>query len=354
MKSATRDKDALLILTEQSMVEKIIGQVKARRYKGYQVCGIVLLDADWSGKQLDGIEIVANKDTLLSYICRQWVDEILIELPLERTGLTIPINDILGMGVTVHIRLDEHGIASESAVALQLPASYDIRSGKSAKLGDQPVVTIKEHRISHSQPRCKRMLDVIGSIVGCLCTVLLTVVIGPAIFIKSPGPIFFSQTRVGKNGRRFKMYKFRSMYMDAEERKQELLSQNLIKDGRMFKVKHDPRIIGGDHGIGGWIRRYSIDEFPQFWNVLKGDMSLVGTRPPTLDEWEKYEPHHRARLAMKPGITGMWQTSGRSNVTDFEEVVKMDIEYIAKWNLWLDLKILWKTLLVIVKKRGAM
>ena len=128
------------------------------------------------------------------------------------------------------------------------------------------------------------------------------------------------------------------------------MAQNNIKDGMMFKMDNDPRII---KGIGNFIRDYSLDEFPQFWNVLKGDMSLVGTRPPTEDEWEKYDLHHRARLAIKPGITGMWQISGRSDITDFEEVVRLDTEYIKNWDLGMDIKILLKTVLVVIGKDGA-
>ena len=203
-------------------------------------------------------------------------------------------------------------------------------------------------------------MDILGGLVGCFFTLLLTIVVGPLIYIKSPGPIFFSQTRIGKNGRKFKIYKFRSMYMDAEERKKELMSQNKMS-GLMFKMDYDPRIIGSEKmgkdgkpkGIGNFIRATSIDEFPQFWNVLKGDMSLVGTRPPTVDEWEQYEPHHRARMAIKPGITGMWQVSGRSDITDFEEVVQLDTEYIEKWNLGLDIKLLLMTVVKVFKNDGA-
>ncbi len=158
------------------------------------------------------------------------------------------------------------------------------------------------------------------------------------------------------------MYKFRSMYLDAEERKQELMKENRVKDGMMFKVDFDTSIIGNKilpdgrkkTGIGNFIRVTSIDEFPQFFNVLKGDMSLVGTRPPTLDEWEKYELHHRARLAIKPGITGMWQVSGRSEITDFEEVVRLDTNYITEWSVGMDFRILFKTVLAVVKKEGSM
>ena len=208
----------------------------------------------------------------------------------------------------------------------------------------------------------KRLMDIAGGLVGCLITGILFIFVAPAIYIASPGPIFFAQERVGKNGKRFKMYKFRSMYMDAEERKAELMKDNKLGDEKMFKLDFDPRVIGnkilpdGTHktGIGDFIRRTSIDEFPQFWNVLKGDMSLVGTRPPTVDEYEKYSYHHKARLATKPGITGMWQVSGRSEITDFEEVVRLDKEYITNWNIGLDIKILLKTVMVVLRKDGSM
>ena len=149
--------------------------------------------------------------------------------------------------------------------------------------------------------------------------------------------------------------------MDAEERKKALMEQNKISDGMMFKMDDDPRIIGSEkkdkngkpRGIGNFIRKTSLDEFPQFWNVLKGDMSLVGTRPPTLDEWEKYDLHHRVRMSIKPGITGLWQISGRSDITDFEEVVRLDREYIQNWSIWLDFKILFKTVGVVLRHEGA-
>ena len=164
------------------------------------------------------------------------------------------------------------------------------------------------------------------------------------------------------NGKKFTFYTIRSMYLDADERKKELMEQNRIKDGMMFKLDFDPRIIGNEilpdgtkkTGIGEFIRRTSLDEFPQFFNVLAGQMSLVGTRPPTVDEWEKYEFHHRARLACKPGITGMWQVRGRSEITDFEEVVKLDTQYIMNWSLGLDIKILIKTVGVVLLHKGAM
>lgn len=147
----------------------------------------------------------------------------------------------------------------------------------------------------------------------------------------------------------FRIYRFRSMVRDAEQRKESLLSPNKVR-GNMFKMDDDPRVIPG---IGHFIRRTSLDEFPQFYNVLKGDMSLVGTRPPTVDEYEAYSFAHKKRLAMKPGITGLWQISGRSDITDFEEVVKLDSQYIDEWNIEMDIKIILKTLLVVMERRGG-
>ena len=194
----------------------------------------------------------------------------------------------------------------------------------------------------------KRILDIAGACVGLLLTGIAFVIFAPIIYLQSPGPIFFSQERVGRHGRLFRIYKFRSMYLDAEEKKAMLMKENKM-NGYMFKMDHDPRIIP----IGHFMRKYSIDELPQFWNILKGDMSLVGTRPPTVDEVEKYELHHRKRLAFKPGLTGMWQISGRSSITDFEEVVALDTQYLAEWSFLLDVKILLKTVVVVLKGTGA-
>lgn len=181
-----------------------------------------------------------------------------------------------------------------------------------------------------------------------LLTGIIFIFVAPIIYIKSPGPIFFKQVRIGKNGKKFNIYKFRSMYMDAEERKKELMSQNEM-EGLMFKMENDPRVTK----VGKFIRKTSIDELPQFWNILKGEMSLVGTRPPTEDEFLQYEGYHRRRLNMTPGLTGLWQVSGRSDTKNFEEIVAMDVEYIDNWSLKEDIKILFKTVGVVLKGKGA-
>ena len=194
----------------------------------------------------------------------------------------------------------------------------------------------------------KRLLDIAGGLAGLIITGIAFIIFAPIIKKQSPGPVFFSQERVGRNGRRFKIFKFRTMYPDAEARKKELMEQNKM-NGFMFKMDNDPRIIP----IGHFLRKSSIDELPQFWNVLKGDMSLVGTRPPTVDEYEQYEVRHRKRLAMRPGLTGMWQVSGRSDIVDFEEVVALDAKYIAEWTLVMDIRIIWRTVLIVLGQKGA-
>jgi lipopolysaccharide/colanic/teichoic acid biosynthesis glycosyltransferase len=172
--------------------------------------------------------------------------------------------------------------------------------------------------------------------------------IAVAIKLDSPGPIFFKQDRVGKNGRIFKLYKFRSMYTDAEERMKELLAENEM-NGPIFKLANDPRVTR----VGDFLRKSSLDELPQFINIFTGKMSLVGTRPPTVSEVKRYDLAHFKRISAKPGLTGLWQVSGRNKITDFEEVVKLDCQYIENWHFASDLKILAKTCWVVLGRKGA-
>ncbi len=194
----------------------------------------------------------------------------------------------------------------------------------------------------------KRCLDVAGALAGLGLTVFLFPFIALAIRLDSPGPLFFRQVRVGESGRLFTCWKFRSMYRDAERQQKELIPLNEMS-GALFKIRNDPRVTR----VGRFLRRMSLDELPQFWNVLRGEMSLVGTRPPTPEEVAGYGYKHRKRICIKPGITGLWQVSGRNDIRDFDEVVRLDIEYIDQWSLWLDIKILMKTVRVLVARSGA-
>ncbi len=192
----------------------------------------------------------------------------------------------------------------------------------------------------------KRLLDLIGSAIG-LC--LLSIVFVPifiALKLDSPGPIFYSQTRCGLGGKLFKIHKFRSMVVNAEALKSTVKNE---ASGLIFKNKSDPRVTR----IGQFLRKTSLDELPQFWNVFRGDMSLVGTRPPTIDEVSQYEPHHWQRLAVKPGITGEWQVYGRSSVENFEQVVQLDLRYQDRWSVFYDVFLLLKTFKVVLMREGA-
>ncbi|WP_066716467.1 sugar transferase [Clostridium sp. Marseille-P299] len=218
-----------------------------------------------------------------------------------------------------------------------------------SSVGTYPVITYHTVSLNTSARVLKRCIDIIGSIVGIILSTPFLLITAIAIKIDSKGPIIFKQKRVGLNGRYFYMYKFRSMCNDAEEQKLKLLDQNEMQGGIMFKMQNDPRITP----VGKFIRKTSLDELPQFFNVLKGDMSLVGTRPPTIDEVLQYQPNHWRRMSIKPGITGMWQVSGRSSVTDFQSVVDMDTEYIDCWNIFVDFKIIFKTIWKVLGGDGA-
>ena len=341
-------KISLLIVSTAGEVQKMVDDLRSAKLETFHIVGVSLAD-DEEQKEVSGIPVIRYGAQLLEYICREWVDEVLIDSAVSeenRIELTAKLEQ---MGVVVHQKL-----AGESNAVGQKRFVEPF--------GGYTVMTSSINYASGGALFLKRAMDVAGGLVGCVLMGLIYIVVAPIILIESPGPIFFRQERVGRNGKKFYLLKFRSMYMDAEERKKELMAQNRVKDGMMFKLDKDPRIIGSKllpdgtykKGIGNFIRDWSLDEFPQFINVLKGDMSLVGTRPPTVDEWNKYELHHRARLAIKPGITGMWQTSGRSEITDFEEVVRLDTKYINEWSFGLDIKLLFKTVAVVFKKKGSM
>lgn len=247
-----------------------------------------------------------------------------------------PYIDIcIAMGITVGLIMDFHyPIDAHSYVS---------------SIGTYPVVTYHTIVLNNVSRAMKRTMDIIGSLAGIVLSSPLMLAAAIAIKIEdSKGPVIFKQTRVGQNGRQFYIYKFRSMCTNAEDKKNELMKLNEMKDDLMFKMKDDPRITK----VGRILRKTSIDELPQLFNVLVGDMSLVGTRPPTLDEVKKYERKYWRRVSIKPGITGMWQISGRSKITNFEEVVELDTIYIDKWDILLDIKIILKTAIKLISKNN--
>ena len=335
-KFAEGEKRSILIITTDAKAANVVKALRGDSYGTYHLAGVALLDKNKTGSMIQSVPVVAGADDVTAYIHKNWVDEVFFALP-EHVDIPKKImKDCNRMGVVTHVQLAALNELGKNQVVEEI-AGYMVLSSS---------INI----VSSWQLLVKRLMDIAGGLVGCIFTGIIYIFIAPIMKVKSPGPVFFSQVRMGKNGKPFKIYKFRSMYMDAEERKKELMEKNNIKDGLMFKMDDDPRII---KGIGHFIRKTSLDEFPQFWNILKGDMSLVGTRPPTMDEWDKYELHHRRRLAIKPGLTGMWQVSGRSEITDFEEVVELDTKYIEQWSIGLDIKILFKTVTVVFTGSGA-
>ena len=356
-------KTAMLAVLDVENAEKMVSRLISTPLDGYHLVGIVLADADpdiygeffsalptdADGKYtIHGIPIVCSFEEAPHFIVRSWVDAVYISCRGDRPEIREFMAKCGEMAVTIHYHVPSLGEDGSKQFV--------------EKVGGSTVVTNSVNYATPMQLILKRGVDILGGLVGSLFALIIMAIVGPKIKKASPGPILYRSERIGQNGKRFQMIKIRSMYLDADARKASLMAQNRVKDGMMFKLDFDPRIIGNEElpdgtrktGIGEFIRKTSLDEFPQFFNVLKGDMSLVGTRPPTPDEWDKYEYHHRARLATKPGITGMWQVSGRSEITDFEEVVKLDTSYIQNWSLGLDIKILLKTVVNVIKGKGAM
>lgn len=319
----------ILIITD----EKNLADVKKNFNSGYSyaVSDYVLLD------QLQNeMSITRGVVHLPSDIVTKNFDDVFIYASsISRTNLDLLVRHFAEMGVSVHVALNQPEMMGEKITIDHFGGEY-------------VCVNYSDVAYSSGALAVKRLFDIIGSLIGLALTGIIFIFVAPAIKLDSPGPVVFSQIRVGRNGRRFKFYKFRSMYVDAEEKKKDLEKQNKMS-GLMFKVDDDPRVTK----VGKFLRKTSLDEFPQFWNVLKGDMSLVGTRPPTEEEFLHYNEYYRKRLAFRPGITGLWQVSGRSDITNFDEVVKMDIRYIENWSLSKDFQILCKTILVVFSKKGA-
>ena len=325
----------IMIITKDSVLNKTVSDVKAAMDINYEIVALACVDVGRKGVVIDGIKVNADGKDVLDLARQMPLDEVFINLPEEDKGyVKHMIYDLESMGIACHYNID----------IIERPQK-EVRVGSFA---GYTVVTYSINHFDYRRMVVKRLIDILGGLVGSLITIVITPFVAIAIRLDSPGPIFFAQTRIGKNGRRFKIYKFRSMYIDAEERKKELEAQNEMH-GLMFKMENDPRITR----VGKFIRKTSIDELPQFFNIVRGDMSLVGTRPPTEGEFEQYNSHYRRRISMTPGLTGLWQISGRSEIVDFDEVVKLDLEYIDNWTLGLDIKILFRTVWVVLTGKGS-
>ncbi|MDE7446858.1 MAG: sugar transferase [Lachnospiraceae bacterium] len=324
----------VLVITQRAMAEEVVKHLKDNLDMNFQIVQVACPECSMP-EETGGISIIPMKEGFMEDVTYMALDEVFIYAPeLSQKRIQIMINGFDEMGVDCHY-------------CLELPGTHSERS-KMDNFGSYSVITYTRFQSSYKRLLIKRVMDILGGLVGMLITLVFFPFVALAIKLDSPGPVLFSQTRIGRNGRRFKIYKFRSMYIDAEERKKELEKQNEMQ-GLMFKMENDPRITR----VGKFIRKTSIDELPQFYNVVKGDMSLVGTRPPTADEFEKYNQYYRRRISMTPGLTGLWQVSGRSEIENFDDVVKYDLEYIDGWSLTLDVKILLRTIWVVIAGRGS-
>ena len=341
---------SVLLLTEKLCLKLIQNYWRSR---GYNIRNVLVIGA---GKKLEllldiikerpewGLHIVQvcaynhlQLEEIQDILEQEVVDEVYLAFSRSSHGVC-DIGKLLGM-------IERFGKVIK--VIINLDEEFQISHLDFCRFGDMPALAFYSKTLDPDQLLIKRIMDLAGSFIGLLFTLAVLPFIALAIKLDSPGPIFFSQIRVGLNGRKFKLFKFRSMYTDAESRKGEFLAKN-IHQGPIFKLENDPRITR----VGHFLRRTSLDELPQFWNVLKGDMSLVGTRPPTPDEVEQYQAWHYRRISIRPGMTGLWQISGRNKVRNFDRIVEMDLRYISKWTIWLDLKILLKTLWIVWQPSG--
>ncbi|MEZ4485785.1 MAG: sugar transferase, partial [Syntrophotaleaceae bacterium] len=303
---------------------------------GLKVFGFVPEGESDAADIVDGHRVLGSVDELVEICKANPVDEVVFCLSKEFVDKAEDyFHDLAELGITVRLVLDFFDAARSKR---EIGYFHD----------EIPILTFYSKSLDAQQLFVKRLLDVCGACCGLAVLAVMFPFLAVAIKLDAPGPIFFGQKRVGENGRTFTCWKFRSMYIDAEARKQELMAQNEMS-GAIFKIKDDPRITR----VGRILRKTSLDEFPQFWNVLKGEMSLVGTRPPTPQEVEQYENWHRRRISIRPGITGMWQISGRNQISDFDEIVRLDLLYIDTWNVWQDIKILVKTVRAVFAGSGS-
>lgn len=350
-----------IIITDNSSLEKAVYDIQKLNSEDCEIIGITSLsgkqadrfykvkilssnlksqpskDTDSSSKnpELESIKLKELSLSTLEYVKRHQVDLVIFSVNhLVRRKIEHLIEAFSEMGIDSLITIDSFAIETLET--------------KLEDFGTTNVIRLSPRLFTDGELLLKRLMDIAGALVGCFICIIFGLIVAPLIFLEDPGPIIFKQKRVGRNGKFFYIYKFRSMYQDAEAKLQTLKDQNEMQ-GFMFKMKNDPRITK----IGKILRKTSIDELPQFFNVLEGSMSLIGTRPPTVDEYNQYSAHHKRRISIKPGITGLWQVSGRSEITDFEEIVRLDCFYIDHWSITGDIKILLKTFAAVFTGKGS-
>lgn len=351
-----------LIITDSNSLEKAVYNIQKLNSEDCEIIGVSSLSNKQEGRfykvkihsleknsntkramknhqqgtnPLAHIELKELSLSILDYAKRHQVDLVIFSVNhIARKKIEHLIEAFSEMGIDSLITIDSFAIETLET--------------KLEDFGTTNVIRLSPRLFTDGELLLKRLMDIAGALVGCFICILFGIIVAPLIFLEDPGPIIFKQKRVGRNGKYFYIYKFRSMYQDAEAKLQTLKDQNEMQ-GFMFKMKNDPRITK----VGKFLRKTSIDELPQFFNVLEGSMSLIGTRPPTVNEYQQYSAHHKRRISIKPGITGLWQVSGRSEITDFEEIVRLDCFYIDHWSITGDIKILLKTFAAVFTGKGS-
>ena len=328
-----KKREVLLAAGNAEIAQKTIETINGRPEESIHICGAVLLDGD-GRTEIAGVPIVTDAAHAADYICSKWIDEVYIAVTDYATMPAELMEHCSEMGVTVHQQLIQ-------------PAGLQGKQ-QLEKIARMPVLTSSISMAKPWQLVVKRAADILAGVLLSIPAALSIVILTPIIKTMSNGPVLLKQERIGQNGRKFRMLGLRTMYMDADRRMREWREKH---PDTKLTPENDPRIIGNrmmkdgtqKNGVGLLARKMSLDDLPQAFNMLAGQMSLVGTRAPSVEEWEKYQYHHRARLACKPGITGLWQASGKSKTMSFEEATAIDTEYIANWSLGLDLRILFRT-----------
>ncbi len=321
----------ILVVGDKKRGKFVAGLLKSQLSWGHEVIGTLPLQ---NGQEYDPA-LNGTPDDFAATLRSHTVDEVVFALDGDRNvNLSSYLNTCKKIGIPARI-LPALWQPGDKALSIE-------------KCQDVPFLTIRVSNFNATGLLYKRVLDLLGGLIGTIAVFIMYPFVAVAIKLDSPGPVFFKQKRMGSHGRIFSLYKFRTMYKDAEQQRQDLMEKNEM-NGAMFKMAKDPRITR----IGRWLRMTSIDEFPQFLNVLRGEMSLVGTRPPMIEEVADYQLQHLKRISAKPGITGLWQVSGRNKITDFDEVVELDCNYLENWRFIDDIKILLRTVLVVLQRKGA-
>jgi len=294
---------------------------------------------EWGFRVISVLDLSISPEAFEEILKNHYVEEVFFCVPRRMTKEKFVIDHYLQI-------CEEMG--RPARVFLNLPSATFFARWEYHRFMNRSTLISHTVELDPDQMIFKRLFDIVGGLFGLMVLVSLYPVLAILIKVTSPGPVFFKQVRVGKNGKRFVIYKFRSMRNDAEKMKKELMKHNEL-DGAVFKMKNDPRVTT----VGKIMRKFSLDEFPQVINVLKGEMSLVGTRPPTPEEVASYQKWHHRRISIRPGLTGLWQVSGRNRIKTFDDIVKLDLSYIDNWSIWIDIKIILKTILVLFERDSA-